>query len=72
MSKAGRAGSPVNTPPLERNEREVRNHIVMIYLCVDVNDEVIDLWRLFNLCCVRIEFINSKFLSFLFYEIFKV
>lgn len=34
--------------PNERNEREVRNHNVLIYLCADVNGEVKDLRRQFN------------------------
>jgi len=32
-----------------QNGREVRNHNVLIYLCVDVNGEVKDLRRLFNI-----------------------
>ncbi len=35
--------------PNERNGREVRNHNVLIYLCVDVNGEVMGLWNLFNI-----------------------
>lgn len=35
--------------PNERNGREVRNHNVLIYLCVDVNGEVKELRRQFNI-----------------------
>lgn len=35
--------------PNERNEREVRNHNVLIYLCADVNGEVKELRRQFNI-----------------------
>lgn len=35
--------------PNERNGREVRNHNVLIYLCVDVNGEVKHLRRQFNI-----------------------
>lgn len=35
--------------PNERNGREVRNHNVLIYLYVDVNGEVKDLRRKFNI-----------------------
>nr|WBR58122.1 hypothetical protein CPHELBEB_02150 [Escherichia coli] len=38
--------------PNERNEREVRNHNVLIYLCADVNGEVKDLRRQFNIIFV--------------------
>lgn len=35
--------------PNERNEREVRNHNLLIYLCADVNSEVKDLCNQFNI-----------------------
>lgn len=35
--------------PNKRNEREVRNHNVLIYLCVDMNGEVKNLRRQFNI-----------------------
>lgn len=35
--------------PNERNGREVKNHNVLIYLCVDVNGEVKELRRQFNI-----------------------
>lgn len=34
---------------VERNGREARNHNVLIYLCVDMNGEVKDLHRKFNI-----------------------
>ncbi len=42
-----------------RNGREVRNHNVLIYLCVDVNGEVKDLHRQFNIIYIMRTNINQ-------------
>lgn len=38
--------------------RYVKIPNMLIFVGEPVNHEVIDLWRLFNLCCVRVQFIN--------------
>lgn len=42
-----------------RNGREVRNHNVLIYLCVDVNGEVKDLHSQFNIIYIMRTNINQ-------------
>lgn len=53
------AGDKFDDAPAVRNGREVRNHNVLIYLCVDVNGEVKDLHNQFNIIYIMRTNINQ-------------